>query len=165
MVWQAGRRTGGQASPEQVAGKEKERMGRRRKPAADERAMLQELAEAITQQLAKGRSPKRVVTDLGLLGFNHRDAQRLVRTIAHGLPRAGRTPASAKRPAGERAPAVHPGIGRLATGALLAGSGGVIAYACLHAGQPPYFLVIPGAAVIAGLVESILAFRTSATPA
>lgn len=131
--------------------------------------MLQELVEAVTQQLAKGRSPKRVVSELGLLGFNERDARRLVRTVVATLPRAGRSQPAAPRAGKARLnvalpTAGRPGLGRLATGLLLGGAGGTIAYACVHAGQPPYFLVIPTVAILAGIVESVLALRGLAAP-
>ena len=148
----------------------KERMGRRARAGTDERAMLQDLAEAITQQLAKGRSPKRVVGDLARLGFSEGDARRLVRTVVHGMPQPSRARPAAPCPAAPRAIAApaasaRPGMRRLVTGLLLSASGGTIAYACVHAAQPAYYLVIPGVAVVAGMVESVLGLRATASPA
>src|SRR5262245_40967147 len=107
-------------------------MGERSACRGEDRARLRELVEAISGELARGRSEEAVAEDLLGLGLDRETARRIVAGVAGGPPSPSRR--------GE-------GPGRLITDALLLAAAAGVAFACWSArehGIPIYIAAVAG---------------------
>jgi hypothetical protein len=166
-------------------------MGRRKLSRDEERARLEELVEAISHELASGRSPLAVEREVARLGIDRRTARRMVERVAQiagGAPgqrsllgfrmSAGRqapraaqgsreepesSPPRERRRGDETPSPVEPFWQRVAMGAGLAVTGSIVVYACLDAQRYGFALLVSGVAVGAGLLECLGALRRQAS--
>ena len=117
-------------------------MGKRRVNSHHDRARLREVVDAVSEELASGRSEDAVARDLLTLGFDAVTARRLVARVAVPPPRRKRL--------GE-------GKRRLLVDLLLLAGGVGVGFACLNSGERGGPIVIAALAVLVGAADAISA--------
>src|SRR5438552_2533756 len=117
-------------------------MGKRRGNAANDRARLREVVEAVSQELASGRTRSAIARDLLSLGFDAASARRLVSRVAG--------PSCRQRPVGER-------TRRLLVDLSLVTAGIGVVLACVKAGERGAPLFIAAVTVLVGVADAIAA--------
>ncbi len=120
-------------------------MLKQQRPTPEDRKRLEDLADAVSAELAHGRHWTAIAVDLAHLGFSRRDARRIVRTVMR----------SQSAPSTDR-----PDRARLAADGLLVLAGLIVCYACVAAQSWSAALLTAVIVVACGVADAVATLRS-----